>query len=164
MRSVEQKTLLATAAGVPPDVAGVWGTQVRQFAAMGALERLDDIAAAHGITPDYFKPVYYQGCSYEGHLYALPSTPGGVALHYNKRIFREKADKLRAAGLDPDRAPRTIAELDRYAAVLDTYDADGRLVCAGYLPQEPGWWLTLTPYWFGGRVVCTHNRGAPVSS
>ena len=34
MSSVDQKTLLATAAGVPPDVAGVWDNQVRQFAAM----------------------------------------------------------------------------------------------------------------------------------
>jgi multiple sugar transport system substrate-binding protein len=158
MSSVDQKTLLATAAGVPPDVAGVWDTQVRQFAAMGALECLDEHAAPRGLTREYFKPVYYMGCSYEGHLYALPSTPGGVTLHYNKRIFREKADKLRAAGLDPDRAPRTIAELDRYAAVLDTYDSEGHLISAGYLPQEPGWWLTLTPYWFGGRMYDAQSR------
>src|SRR5262245_5166185 len=45
MSSVDQKTLLATAAGVPPDVAGVWDSQVRQFAAMGALQCLDDMAA-----------------------------------------------------------------------------------------------------------------------
>jgi multiple sugar transport system substrate-binding protein len=158
MSSVDQKTLLATAAGVPPDVAGVWDNQVRQFAAMGALQCLDDMAAEHGLTRGYFKPVYYHGCCYEDRLYALPSTPGGVALHYNKRIFREKADKLRAAGLDPDRAPRTIEELDRYAAVLDTYDADGHLISAGYLPQEPGWWLTLTPYWFGGRLYDPETR------
>src|SRR4051812_9176453 len=96
MSSVDQKTLLATAAGVPPDVAGGWDNQVRQFAAMGALQRLDDMADAHGLARDYFKPVYYNGCSYDGHLYALPSTPGGIGLHYNKRLFREKADKLRA--------------------------------------------------------------------
>src|SRR3954470_11291940 len=35
--AVDQKTLLATAAGVPPDVAGVWDNQVAQFAAMGAI-------------------------------------------------------------------------------------------------------------------------------
>jgi ribonuclease D len=34
-----------------------------------------------------------------------------VALHYNTAIFQENAVKLRAAGLDPDRAPRTLDEL-----------------------------------------------------
>lgn len=158
MTAVDQKTLLATAAGVPPDVAGMWDNQVRQFAAMGALEPLDEYAKAHNISRADYKPVFWDGCCLEGKLFALPSTPGGVALHYNKRIFREKADQLRAAGLDPDRAPRTIAELDAYAKVLDTYDANGKLLSAGYLPQEPGWWLTLTPYWFGGELYDAKTR------
>ena len=43
MSSIDQKTLVATAAGVPPDIAGVWDAQVLQFAAMDAL----DIDRAH---------------------------------------------------------------------------------------------------------------------
>jgi len=90
MTAVDQKTLLATAAGVPPDIAGMWDTQVKQYAAMGALEPLDELAKAHGITRDDYKHVFWDGGCYEGHLYALPSTPGGVALHYNKLLFEKK--------------------------------------------------------------------------
>jgi ABC-type glycerol-3-phosphate transport system substrate-binding protein len=38
MSNVNQKTLVATAAGVPPDIAGLWNAQVVQFAAKNALE------------------------------------------------------------------------------------------------------------------------------
>lgn len=155
MSQVDQKTLTATAAGAPPDVAGLWDAQAIQFAAMGALEPLDEMANARGLTRDYYKPVYYDALCYEGRLYALPSTPMAVALHYNKEIFQRKAAQLRAAGLDPDRPPATIGELDRYAAILDTWEGEpgkSNLISAGYLPQEPGWWITLTPYWFGAPL------------
>src|SRR5690349_16743342 len=69
MSSVDQKTLLATAAGVPPDVAGIWDAQLMQFASMGALENLDEMAPKAGLTRDDYKPVYYDGCRYDGHLY-----------------------------------------------------------------------------------------------
>ncbi len=151
MSSINQKTLVATAAGVPPDVAGVWGDQVPQFASINALEPLDDLARAHGITRDYYKPVYWRACSYQNQLYALVSTPASIALHYNKRVFRENAPQLRAAGLDPDRAPRTLDELDRYAKALDKFDGK-RLVRSGYLPMEPGWYLVQTASYFGGQL------------
>ncbi|HWP41129.1 MAG TPA: extracellular solute-binding protein [Tepidisphaeraceae bacterium] len=171
MSSVDQKTLISTAAGVPPDIAGLWDNQAMQFAAMDALEPLDALAeeyrrqhpelGADFLTRDYFKHVYYDGCTYEGVLYALPSTPSAVALHYNKKIFQDKAAQLRAAGLDPDRPPRSIQELDRYAQVLDTWEGQpgkSRLLSAGYLPQEPGWWITLTPYWFGAELYDPATR------
>ena len=72
-----------------------------QFAAMGALERLDDMADAHGLKRDYFKPVYYTGCSYDGHLYALPYDFGTDLLFYNKTMFKQ-------AGATP---PNTYAEM-----------------------------------------------------
>jgi ABC-type glycerol-3-phosphate transport system substrate-binding protein len=79
-----------------------------------------------------------------------------VALFYNTKIFRESAGKLRAAGLDPDRPPATLAELDRYAAALDEFstDSSGRrhLDRAGYIPMEPGWYITETPLWFGTDI------------
>jgi multiple sugar transport system substrate-binding protein len=149
---VDQKTLVAAAAGVPPDVAGLWDGQLVQFAALNALEPLEDLAAAHGITDGYYKDVYWKACNWNGHLWALISTPAAAALHWDKSIFRQEADKLRAAGLDPDQPPKTIDELDRYAEVLNTRDAAGRIDRAGYLPLEPGWFLNYTSYWFGGSI------------
>jgi multiple sugar transport system substrate-binding protein len=148
--SINQKTLISTAAGVPPDIAGLWDPNLAQFAALDALEPLDDLATAHGINEKTYKRVYWDECHYDGKLYALISTPYDVALHYNTRIFAERGDALRAAGLDPGRAPKTIAELDAYAAVLDQRGPGGSIDVLGYLPLEPGWYATFTCFWFGG--------------
>src|SRR5439155_24067567 len=43
--AVDKKTLISTAAGVPPDVAGLWDAQAAQFADLDALEPLDQLAA-----------------------------------------------------------------------------------------------------------------------
>jgi ABC-type glycerol-3-phosphate transport system substrate-binding protein len=96
--------------------------------------------------------VIWETITYAGHIYAMPSTPSGVVLHYNKRIFRENADALRAAGLDPNRAPRTIAELDRYAEILDTRDSRGQIDRAGYMPTQ-SWYIDNTGLWFGTTVL-----------
>ncbi len=149
--NIDRKTLVATAAGVPPDVAGMWQAQLVQFAALDALTPLDAMAAARGITADTYKRVYWDACRWDGHLYALVSTPATVALIYNRAAFRASAAKLRAAGCDPDRPPRTLAEFDRYAAALDERDRSGRLVRAGMLPAA-SWYLLQTPLWFGGDV------------
>jgi multiple sugar transport system substrate-binding protein len=147
---IVQKTLVATAGGVPPDVAGLWEAGLAQLASLGALDSLDDLAAAHNITAATYKKVFWDECHYNGKLYALISTPYCYALHYNTKLFSDNADKLRAAGLDPTRPPRTIDELDAYAKALDDIDADGIIHRTGYLPLEPGWDLTFMPYNFGG--------------
>lgn len=151
MSNIDQKVLIATSAGVPPDIAGLWDQQVAQYAALDAVEPLDELAAAHGITEETYLPVYWNGCRYNGRLYALVSTPAAIALHYNREIFEEHADALRAAGCDPDRPPRTIEELDRYAEVLEKRSPAGYLERAGYLPLQ-SWYVPFTPYWFGGRI------------
>src|SRR5262249_12443385 len=58
MSNIDRKTLLATSAGVPPDVAGLWDQQVAQYASLGAAEELDDLARSHGIGPETYLPVY----------------------------------------------------------------------------------------------------------
>jgi multiple sugar transport system substrate-binding protein len=121
-----------------------------------ALEPLDDLAEQYGITAEDYKPVLWNGCSYKGHLWALVSSCGSQALFYNKRLFARKAGALRQAGLDPNRPPRTLDELDRYAAVLDDFETlpNGfkRLKQSGFLPLEPGWYLSYIGYWFGAPI------------
>src|SRR5262249_3459044 len=127
-----------------------------QFAAMDALEPLDELAKSHGLTAEKYKPVYYDGCSYRGTLFALPSTPWVSALHYNKEVFRKRAEALRAAGLDPERAPATIAEFDAYASALDTWEQSRgrkRLASAGYVPLEAQSFINVTGYWFGAAFI-----------
>jgi ABC-type glycerol-3-phosphate transport system substrate-binding protein len=59
-----------------------------------------------------------------------------------------------AAGCDPNRAPRTIEELDRYAQALEKRDPrdPDRLLRAGFLPLEPDWFIPYYCYYFGGDL------------
>lgn len=143
---IDQKLLLATSGGNPPDVAGLWSWRLYTYADMGALEPLDQLMERDGIEPDDYLPVIMDQCQYHGFTWALPTTPATLALHYNRELFRE-------AGLDPDRPPQTLAELDEYAHKLTKFDEDGRLVQLGFSPTEPGWWNDRWGYWFGGNLM-----------
>ena len=87
---------------------------------MDAIEPLEDLARERGIDSSYYKPVFWNACNYNGHLYCLISTPMAVALHYNKKMFAD-------AGLDPNRPPQTIDELNEYARKLTTKDKNGKV-------------------------------------
>jgi multiple sugar transport system substrate-binding protein len=151
MPEVNRKTLISTAGGVPPEIAGLWDMQVAQFAALGALEPLDQLAAEHGLDHSKYKDHILEMCSYRGGLYAMPNAPASVALVYNKLIFLKNGEKLRAAGLDPLKPPATIDELDRFNEVLTVRDDRGRIVTAGYVPID-SWYVNMLNCWFDSEL------------
>ncbi len=142
---IDRRLMLAIAGGVPPDVAGLWSHQVPIYAENNALTPLDSLAAERGVRRQNYIDVFWQLCSHRGHLFALPATPTSVALVWNKKMFR-------AAGLDPERPPRSIAELEEYNKKLAKYRPNGRLEQIGFLPEEPGWWDAMWGYCFGGSL------------
>lgn len=144
--NVDQRTLVATAGGDPPDLAGLFDYVVAQFADQGALTDLAPLVREYEIDTDAFQPIWLDICTYEGRLVALPSTPFTVALYYNRRLFRE-------AGLDPDRPPQTTAELDECVRRLTRYDDDGRITQLGFTvsPAMLGWWHWVWPCFFDLR-------------
>lgn len=145
--NVDQRMLISTAGGDPPDVAGLFDYIVPQFADQGALLPLDDLAAEYGIDLGAFHPIWLDICRYNDTLYALPSTPYTIALYYNRRRFRE-------AGLNPDRPPQTLAELNDYALRLTRRDTSGRIVQLGFTtsPAMLGWWHWVWPCFFDARL------------
>jgi ABC-type glycerol-3-phosphate transport system substrate-binding protein len=143
---IDRKLLLAAAGGNPPDVAGFWSHRMVVYAEKGALIPLDSLMERDGISLDAYIPSMAEQCRYRGFVWGLPTTPMSLALHYNKALFRE-------AGLDPDRPPRTIAELDDYAEKLTRFDDDGTIVQLGFSPTDPGWWNDRWVYWFGGKLL-----------
>lgn len=164
MADIDKKTLIATAAGVPPDIAGLWDNDIAQFASLGALTPLGELARQHGITSKTYKKVYWRACHYHGRLYGLVSTPADIALFYNKLIFKSDAAKLRAAGLNPNKAPQTIHQLDAYARVLTKFGPNGQLLRAGFLPTEPGWYFPEVFFWFGGHIWNAKTRKFTLTS
>ncbi len=158
---VDRKAMLAIVGGQPPDVVGLWSDNVAPFAEAAALMPLDDLMAAGGLGDDHYIPKYLEMCRHEGRTYVLPGPPVSIALFYNIDHFRAKADKLRAAGLDPNRPPRTIEELDRYADVLTEYAPDGSPAIMGFLPTEPGWYHVAWPYFFGGGLFDANGSPTP---
>ncbi|HEX2854494.1 MAG TPA: ABC transporter substrate-binding protein [Opitutaceae bacterium] len=147
---VVRKTLVATAGGDPPDIAGLWTQNIAAYADAGALTPLDDFIRADGFTPEQWLERYYPAfariCTHAGKVYAGTSTPGVFAIHWNKTLFRE-------AGLDPERPPRTLAELDEYQRKLTRRDPQtGEILQVGFLPEEPGWWTSIFYPWFGGSL------------
>ena len=143
---IDRRLMLATAGGLPPDVAGIWVINLPVYAENNALTPLDSFARKAGISEKDYIPAFWGMCRYRGHLWALPSTPSSTALIYNKKMFRE-------VGLDPEKPPRTIAELEAFNEKLTRRSASGRLETIGHMPEEPGWWNGLWGYWFGGSMV-----------
>ena len=111
---------------------------------------LDGFIRGEGLTPEQWAErycrVYADMGVYRGVTWAVPSTPSTTALHWNKGMFR-------AAGLDPERPPRTLAELDEMADKLTKRDPQtGEITQVGFLPEEPGWFSWAFPQWFGGEL------------
>lgn len=141
---VDQKSLLAIAGDVPPDVVGLWDNNVSQFADGKAIFALDELCAEVGITKEQYIKAYWDICEYRGKVYALPTTPASSALHYNTDLFEN-------AGLDPAKPPETIEDLDEYAAKIAQKAPGGGFTVAGFMPNEPGWWNWSWALIFGGR-------------
>jgi len=148
---IDRKLMLATAGGVPPDVAGLWSVQIPTFSENNALMPLDKMAADAGIRRESYIDAVWRLCMHRDHLWALPTTPSSLALVWNKKLFR-------AAGLDPDKPPRSIAELEQFNDRITTYRPDGRLDKVGFLPEEPGWWNSMWGFWFGGKLWNDKDR------
>jgi ABC-type glycerol-3-phosphate transport system substrate-binding protein len=61
-----------------------------------------------------------RGNDWETHVFGLPDTTNCVALFRNKSMFMENSKRLKKAGLDPHRAPKTWDELIEYGKIIST--------------------------------------------
>jgi len=125
--ATNQKFFTAVAAHKPPEVVFVDGPQVASWAEWGALEPLTDLCREAGVTADDFFAPCWRQTVYKGEVWALTfCADPNFGFVWNKEAFRK-------AGLDPEKPPQTIAELDRYADALTVY-RNGELVQIGLIP------------------------------
>jgi multiple sugar transport system substrate-binding protein len=164
--SIEQKLLIASAGKNPPDLAGIYSYMTPSYADKGALTELTARARQNGIDRSQYVGRYYDLAVHRGKLWGLPTTPASVALHWNKRLFRE-------AGLDPEKPPETLEQLDEMAEKLTKWEVTlpsgdkqvqtgylpnvpasrKRLLQVGFLPSEPSWWAYGWGFVFGGKLI-----------
>ncbi len=122
-----QKFFTSVAANKPPDATFVDGPQVAAWAEQGAIQPLDIFIAEAGIKPsDYFTPCWEQ-TSYRGKIWAMTyCADPNFAFAWNKKVFRD-------CGLDPEKPPTTIEELDKINDAITKIE-QGRIVRIGIIP------------------------------
>lgn len=137
------KLLLALAGGDPPDIMAQWNQVIPAWAHKRALVPLDTLMphADYAQMRRWLYPAAREIGTYDGHLYAVCVALNSHCLLLNTRMVRE-------AGLDPARPPRTIHELDRWAAGMFRRDPRGKLERVGFLPTGLQHWAAV----FGGEL------------
>jgi multiple sugar transport system permease protein len=143
-----QKLMTGIVGNVAPDVIIQDRFTISDWASRGAFLPLDKFIIRDWNDPesphpaDYYKSVWDEVC-YGGDIYAIPAEADNRALYWNRTLFHDNAGKLKAAGLDPNRAPRTWSELLAYSKVLTSFNPDGSLRTAGFIPNYGNSWLYM---------------------
>ena len=145
--AIDQKTQIAIAGGNPPDIVGLWNYNVPAYAESGAIIPLSEIECKpeHKIRLERYANAMQPVMQFKGKTWAVINTGSCIALYYNKAHFR-------AAGLDPEKPPRTIREMDEANHRLTIVEPDGTVRRAGFLHMEPGWWSFIWGHHFGGYL------------
>lgn len=137
------KLLTAISGGTPPDVSVVSSDYLPEWVYNGALLPLDGYIKQSKFKLSDFYPITVKLGQVEGKTYALSLNQDTYALLWNKDLFKK-------AGLDPEKPPRTIAELDKMAEKLTIKDAKGKLVQVGFIPDWPWGHFPMYAWAFGG--------------
>jgi ABC-type glycerol-3-phosphate transport system substrate-binding protein len=102
-----QVTIMATG-GNPPDISQVQGDTVVTLASSGFLEPVDDLMPK-AFLDDMPKNIMDSAGLYQGKHYAVPWAPVENGFWYNKKLMQQ-------AGLDPNKPPTTMDELNQAVA------------------------------------------------
>lgn len=144
-----QKLMTAIVGKVPPDVVYQDRFTLADWASRGAFRPLDDLIARDKAVdpttpiPEQYFPATWDEASYQGKVYGIPWMADTRILSWNREVFRAEAEKLRKAGLDPTRAPRTWSELLAYSKALTEFNPDGTLKRAGFIPSFGNSWFYM---------------------
>ncbi len=153
------KLLTAIAAGTPPDVFKFDRFIVAQFAAQGFLTDLTEFANKDGVKAEDYWDFAWEEANYNGKLYALPYDTDTRGLWWNKDLFEE-------VGLDPEKPPATLAELQEFSDKLMVKGANDRITRWGYIPTSDQAWSYTYGFAFKGefqdpatkRITCAHPQ------
>ncbi len=130
------KLLSAIASGNPPDLVVVnneYAGAVMGY--QGGLVDLTPYLKTVGWKTSQMLPAILPLMQYGSKIWTLPETCNLSYFYYNKTLFRQ-------AGLDPNKPPTTLAQVDADAAKLTKYGSNGKFKTIGFIP-----WV-----WEGGQL------------
>jgi multiple sugar transport system substrate-binding protein len=123
----DDKITKAISGGDPPDVAVSFTTDnVGKFCATGAWQDLNPMMKKDGIATSAFNAASMSYTQFQGKRCALPLLQDVYGLYFNKKL-------LAAAGYSAP--PKTISELTAMAKKLTTFNTDGSIKTAGFVPD-----------------------------
>jgi multiple sugar transport system permease protein len=109
----QQKLLVAIAANSPPDVAQLIPFETPQWADLGIMKDLTPYFERDGLSEKDFIKTAWKGMSYRGRVWQLQwDADPNFPFFWNKDLFEK-------AGLDPDKPPRTIDEVDEFSKKIN---------------------------------------------
>lgn len=138
------KLLTAIAGGTGPDVAQFDRFLIGSWAAKDSLTDLTSMAAADGVKAEDYYPALWKEGVYKGKVYCLPWGTDNRAMFYNK-------DLMKQAGLDPEKPPKTIPELDAAAEKIFKKGSNGKYSQIGFIPWMNQGFLYTQGWNFGGQ-------------
>ncbi|XID93005.1 ABC transporter substrate-binding protein [Paenibacillaceae bacterium WGS1546] len=107
----EQELTALSLSGKAPNVIQLSGNNTAVLVALGVLEPLEAYALRGDYLLDQFNDTIVDAGKYGDKLYAVPFALTPHGFWYNKSLMKQ-------AGLDPNRPPRTIEELNRHLRIV----------------------------------------------
>ncbi|HEY5584370.1 MAG TPA: extracellular solute-binding protein [Ruminiclostridium sp.] len=146
---------LATAvnSGTAPDLVVIdRSIEAYSYAGQGGFEAIDETLAKVGFKEGDINQAILPLMKFDGKTYLFPQNTDTTVLFY-------RTDMFEAAGLDPAKPPKTMAELDAYAKALTKVDANKKVTTYGFIPWldaglEPQTWSWM----FGANVFDPANK------
>ncbi len=145
----DTKLLTAVAGGTPPDATYTNLDRQATLASKNTFMALDDFIQTGGYKKEDFVSALYEASLYNGKLYALPGGADYITLFWSKDVYK-------AAGLDPEKPPKTADELIEHSKKILKKDANGDIQVAGYIPSVGDYirWAFL----YGGQFYDEANK------
>jgi ABC-type glycerol-3-phosphate transport system substrate-binding protein len=123
----DDKITKAISGGDPPDVAVSFTTDnVGKFCSTGAWQDLNPLMKKDGVATSEFNRAAMDYTQFDGKRCALPLLQDVYGLYYNKAMLSQ-------AGYTAP--PKTITELTAMAKKLTTFNSDGSIKTAGFIPD-----------------------------
>ncbi len=165
-----QKLMTSIVGNVAPDVISQDRFTISDWASRGAFASMSEWIERDKAKdplcprPEQYYPATWSEASYGGKVYAIPTGADNRILYYNRALFKEHAEDLRKLGCDPDRAPRTWSELLKYSKALTTFNKDGTLKTAGFMPNFGNSWLYMYAFMMNADFMSPDGKKCTLDS